>query len=45
MHASLVSALFLNRSVIFLFRLVYLVGMYLGSRGFMLLGVNAMYLK
>lgn len=45
MHARLVSALFLNGIMFFLFRLIYLGGIYLGSGGFMLLWVNAMYLK
>jgi len=45
MHTRLVSALPLNGSMGFLFRLLYLVGMYLGNRGFMLLWVNAVCLK
>lgn len=45
MHARLLSTLFLNGSMFFLFRLIYLVDIYLGNRGFMLLWVNAMYLK
>lgn len=46
MHVTLISALFfLSESMVFLFRLFYLVSMYLGSRGFVLLWIKAICLK